>query len=149
MLLESGVQQLEQPAPHDRAVAPDARDLVEVQVVLAVIHHLEAFGVGLHQPVLDPVVDHLHEVPRAARADVRVAVLGCERLQDRLQALDRLVVTTRHQAETDFEPPDPAGHADINEVDALLLRLVIAALRVVEVRVAAVDDRVAFVEDSE
>src|SRR5207342_1154795 len=40
-LLERGVEQLEQPAAHDRAVAPDARDLVEVEVELGRVHHLE------------------------------------------------------------------------------------------------------------
>ena len=149
MLLEGRVEQLEQPAPDYRAVPPDARDLVQVEVVLGVLHDLESLGVGLHQPVLDPVVDHLHEVPGAARPDVRIAVLGCERLQDRLQAPDRLVVAAGHQAEADLEPPDPAGDADVDEVNALLLRRLVAALGVMEVRVAAVDDRVAFVEDSE
>ena len=69
------MEQLEQPGAHDRAVAPDAGDLVQVEVELRALEHLEPLGVGLHQAVLDPVVDHLHEVAGARPADVRVAVL--------------------------------------------------------------------------
>src|SRR5206468_2620022 len=54
-----------------------------------------------------------------------------------------------HQAEADLEPPDPAGDADVDEVDALLLRGRVAADRVPEVRVAAVDDDVARLDDLE
>ena len=49
------------------------------------LQQLEALGVRLHQAVLDAVVDHLHEVAGAGRADVRVAVLRRERLEDRLE----------------------------------------------------------------
>src|SRR5438309_6597296 len=52
MLLERGMQQLEQPGPDDRAVPPDAGDLVQVEVVLGVVHDLEPFRVRLHQAVL-------------------------------------------------------------------------------------------------
>ena len=69
--------QLEQPAPHHRAVAPDGGDLVEVEVELVGRpHDLEALGVGLHEAVLDAVVDHLDEVPGPDRADVGVPALG-------------------------------------------------------------------------
>ena len=89
-----------------------------VEVELRVLHDLEALGVRLHQAVLDAVVDHLHEVAGARRADVRVAVLGRERLEDRLEALDGLVVAADHQAEADLEAPDAAGDAGVDEVDA-------------------------------
>ena len=79
VLLERVVQQLEQPRADDPAVAPEPRDLAQVEVELGLLHHLEALGVRLHQPVLDAVVHHLREVPGAARADVRVAVVRRER----------------------------------------------------------------------
>ena len=107
------------------------------------IHDLEPFRIRLHQPVLDPVVNHLHEVAGARRSDVRIAVLGCERLEDRPQPFHRLVVAADHRAEADLESPDPARDARVDEVDALVLRLDVAPLRVAEVGVAAVDDRVA------
>ena len=43
---------------------------------VGVLEDVEALGVGGHDPVLDPVVDHLHEVAGAVRAAVQVAVLG-------------------------------------------------------------------------
>ena len=121
----------------------------EVEVELGLLHHLEALRVRLHEPVLDPVVHHLREVPCAARADVRVAVLGREVLEDRLEPLHGLVVAADHQAVAVREPPDAAAHARVDEVDALRLRVAVAALRVAEVRVAAVDDRVARVAERE
>ena len=48
------------------------------------LHDLEALGERLHHPVLDPVVDHLHEVARARRADVRVAARLGQVLEERL-----------------------------------------------------------------
>ena len=51
------------------------------------MHQLEAFGIGLHQAVLDAVVHHLHVVAGARTADTQVAVLRRERQEDRLEAL--------------------------------------------------------------
>jgi len=56
---------------------------VRIEVELRVLQDLEPLCVRLHQPVLDPVVDHLREVPGAGCADVRVAVLGSKRREDR------------------------------------------------------------------
>jgi len=80
---------------------------------------------------------------------VRVALLGRERHEDRFEPLHRLIVPSDHQAEADLEPPDPSRHAGVDEVDSLVLCLDVASLRVAEVRVAAVDDRVALVRDLE
>ena len=49
------------------------------------MHQLEAFGVGLHQAVLDAVVDHLHVVAGAVVADAQVAVGRRQRQEDRLE----------------------------------------------------------------
>ncbi len=65
------------------------------------------------------------------------------------QPLHRRLVAPGHQAEPDLEPPDPAGDADVDERDLALARLGVAPLRVAEVRVAAVDDRVAGLDDVE
>ena len=48
-----------------------ARDGAGVRVV----EEVEALGVGGHQPVLDPVVHHLHEVAGPGRAAVQPALL--------------------------------------------------------------------------
>ena len=74
--------QLEQPRPDDRALHPQLGDAREVELVVAGVHDLEAFGVGLHQAVLDAVVDHLHVVAGARSADVQVAAGRGERRED-------------------------------------------------------------------
>ena len=72
--------ELEQPRPDDGALHPQARrSPPRSSVVRRGVHDLEALGVGLHQAVLDAVVDHLHVVPGARPADVEVAVLRGER----------------------------------------------------------------------
>ena len=40
---------------------------LDVERELGLVQHLEALGVGLHHPVLDAVVDHLHVVARRRR----------------------------------------------------------------------------------
>ena len=77
--------ELEQPRADDAAVHPERGDGREVELVRARVHQLEAFGVGLHQPVLDAVVDHLHVVAGAVIADAQVAVGRRQRQEDRLE----------------------------------------------------------------
>src|SRR5437870_634120 len=143
---ERPLRQLEQPRADHGAVIPQCRDLLQVERVVARVHDLEPLGVGLHEAVLDAVVNHLHVMPGAGAADMQVAVLRRERQEDRLEALHRLRVAADHQAEAVGEAPDPSRHASIDVFDALLLQLGMAPLVVVEVRVAAVDDRVAGLE---
>src|SRR3954447_1230644 len=144
--LERAAGELEQPRPHDRALHPQLGDPAEVQVVVARVHDLEAFGIGLHQAVLDPVVDHLHVVPGARSADVEIPAGRCERGEDGDQRVDRGGVAADHQAIADLEPPDPARRARVDIADALLLEHGVTPDVVVEVRVAAVDDRVTRLE---
>ena len=62
---------------HERTTEPcihSSEIAGEVELVVARVHDLEALGVGLHQAVLDAVVDHLHVVAGARPADVEVAV---------------------------------------------------------------------------
>ena len=110
--------ELEQPRPDHGALHPQLRDRGEVELVRGRVHDLEAFGVGLHEPVLDPVVDHLHVVPGTRAADVEVAALRRQGLEDRLERLDGLTVAADHQAVPDLEPPDPAARPGIDVVDA-------------------------------
>src|SRR5207237_1206712 len=116
-VLEGSVQELEEPRADNRPVTPDAGDLVQVELELGAAHDLEPLRVRLHEAVLDPVVDHLHEVASTGRTDVRVPVLGCERPEERLEPSDRLGVASRHQAVADLEAPDASGDADVDEVD--------------------------------
>src|SRR3954453_14034646 len=108
------------------------------------MHDLEAFGVGLHQAVLDAVVDHLRVVAGSRRAAMDVAAIGrSEALEDGLERLDVLTLSADHRAVAVDESPDAAGDAGVNEADALVPHLLPAPLGIVEVAVATVDDPVA------
>ena len=135
--------ELEQPRAHDRAPHPEVGHLLELDREPRLVHQLEALRVGLHDPVLDAVVDHLHEVPGARVAEVAPAVRRGEHVEDRGEPVDRLLVAADHHAVADVEPPDAAGRPDVDVVDPALVQGGGAAHVVVPLRVAAVDDRVA------
>ena len=76
--------EIEQPGADDAAAPPDLGDVRQVELEALVLRQLfggraaqdvEAFGIGLHQAVLDAVVDHLDEMAGAARAAMHVAAL--------------------------------------------------------------------------
>ena len=96
---ERGRGQVEQPRGDYAAAAPHLGDCGEIEVVpivigiaqrrgfgvrlllgvphVRVLEDVQPFGVRLHDPVLDPVVDHLHEVAGSARPAVQPAFSGC------------------------------------------------------------------------
>ena len=91
-------RQVEQPRGDHAAAPPHLGYLADIDVVLVVlgvpqrrrlgvdgalrvadigvVEDVEPLGVGGHDAVLDAVVDHLDEVPRAVRPAVQVALLG-------------------------------------------------------------------------
>ncbi|ESU50790.1 hypothetical protein P376_1233 [Streptomyces sp. HCCB10043] len=108
-------------------------------------------GDQLHVRVLDAVVDHLHEVARAVRADVRGARRAVLRLRgDPLQHRAQRRVGLRRAARHDAGPVQrallAAGDPHSDEVDPALAQLFLAAAGVLEVGVAAVDDDVALLQ---
>ena len=146
ILLQGIRGQIEQPGAHDAAVAPDFGDLVQVELELAlVLQDREAFGVGLHQSVLDAVVDHLGVVAGADRPDAAPAPIRRrrQRLENRAQALDHGLVAADHQAIALGEPPHAAAGARIDVVNLTLRHGGGAPLRIAIIRIAAVDDGVA------
>ncbi len=117
---EGQLGQVEQPGAHHRPVAPHVGHLVQVEAELGgAVEQGEALGVGLEHAVLDAVVDHLHEMPGADGADVGIAVLGGQGQEDGLEALDGLALAADHQAVAVLQAPDAAGHAGVDEGDAL------------------------------
>ena len=143
VLGERARRQLEQPRSHDAALVPQRGDRAEIDLVVAGVHQLEAFGVGLHQAVFDAVVDHLHVVAGAVVADAQIAVLRRQRQEDRLEPLADLGFAADHQAVAFLQPPDAAAGAGVDVVDALGRQRLRAPHVVVKVGVAAVDDGVA------
>ncbi len=154
--LQAEHEQVEQPRPDDRALLPRRQGGRHVDGERVPRHQLVALGEGLHDGVLDAVVDHLREVPGADLADVgqtgagaagldRVA-LGGERLEDRPDAGDVLVGAADHQGVPVLEAPHPAGHAGVDEADASLGEPGGVVDGVREGAVPALDDQVALAE---
>ena len=132
---------------------------------LGAVQDVQSLGVRGHDPVLDPVVDHLHEMAGAVGTAVEVTPfsdgLGVpvatwrprrgvdsrgERREYRIEALDDIVLAADHQAEAALQPEHAAAGADVDVVDALLGQLGGMADVVVVVRVAPVDDHIAGLE---
>jgi hypothetical protein len=67
-------------------------------------------------------------------------------LQDRVDDLDRFLVTAHHQAIAALQSENPTAGTDVDVMQALLAKLGGPANIVAVVGVAAVDDDVAFVE---
>ena len=111
--------------------------------LVGLLHDLEALAVGLHEPVLDAVVDHLHEVAGAHRPHVGVAALGGEGQEDRLATATTAFVAADHQAVAVGEPPDPARGAGVDEADAPFGQRGGRGRGLLVVGVPAVDDDVA------
>src|ERR1700722_410630 len=121
-------------------MAPDFGDLVQVETEFAlVLQNGKTFGVGLHQAVLDAVVDHLGVVAGADGADPAPAAIRRrrQRLEDRPQTLDDRGIAADHQAVTLREPPYPAAGARIDIVDLTLRHSCGTALSVAIIRIAA------------
>src|SRR5512133_273492 len=133
---------------------------------IGVVQDVEALGERGHDPVLDAVVHHLDEVTRSRRSAVQVALLlrrqftgaawcACDvtnawrnGLQDRIDDLDRFLVTTHHQAVAALQTEDAAAGTDVNVMQALLPKLGGPTYVVAVIRVAAVDDDVALIEQA-
>ena len=149
VLVERGDQQVEQPGPDHGALAPGAEDLGDVVDQVDRLEQLPALGVGLHDGVLDAVVDHLGEVPGADLAGVHEAelALGLERVEDRLHLRD--VARRRRRPSARSRSPGPRRRRRRRSrrsrcpcsPSSSALRLVVGPAGV-----AAVDDDVALAE---
>src|ERR671912_1262070 len=143
--LEGPLSKLQEPAADDAPLIPQVRDGAEVEIVLALLHDLEPFGVGLEHGVLDPVVDHLDKVPGPGAAHVGVAVLGGEGLQGGLYVLVGVPVAADHEAVADLETPDPTARTRVQKAQSPLAEHLRAADGVAEVGVATVYEDIALV----
>jgi hypothetical protein len=127
-------------------VAPGLRETRGVDVELGPRgEQREALGERLHHSVLDPVVDHLRVMARAARPAVQPAavLVGGEDAREGLEDLDRARRAAEHQAVAVLESVNAARDAGIDVAQALLRQRHRAAHRVAVVAVAGLDDGVA------
>src|SRR5688572_9034132 len=116
---------------------------MEAERELALVEDLEPLGVRLHQPVLDAVVDHLHEVPGAAGPHVTPRVGLGEGVEDRADAVDVVLQPADHHAIPFRAPPDAAARAHVEETDLSLGKPFGAPDGIFVVAVPAVDEEIA------
>src|SRR5262249_61528399 len=101
------------------------------------VQHIEAFGIGSHDPVLDAVMDHLDEVAGTVWPAVQIALLRsalrlvtpwrardvahawCEPGKDRIEPLHHRFLTANHHAISALEAPHTATRSNVNVVYAL------------------------------
>src|SRR6478609_7852733 len=121
---------------------------------IGVLENIKTLGIGLHQAVLDAVVDHLDEMSGADGTgmditlfDARVAAIAAgrardvadawrQRREDRIEAIHHLLLTADHHAIAAVDAPDAARGTDIDIEQALLLQRLAAADVVLPERVA-------------
>src|SRR4029078_1544815 len=121
-------------------------DLSEVEPIVALRHELETFRIALHHAVLDSVMHHLHIMPSADTPDVGPALFRRQRREDRREIFHRRLVATDHQTVSDLQPPNTAAGTGIDIMKLFLLEVRGPSNIVVESGVAAIDHRVARVE---
>src|SRR6185369_630902 len=103
---------------------------------IGVAENIKAFRIGLHQPVLNPVVHHLDKVACPGRPTVDVALLrGADqlfparcawnaadsrrkRLEDWIKTIKSFFWPADHHAVAALQAPDTAAGANINIVNA-------------------------------
>src|SRR3972149_5462566 len=120
------------------------RDFSKIEIELRRLEQLKSFAVGLQHAVLDAVVNHLDEMAGAARSDMEKAVLGRKRLKNGFEVGDDFFLAADHHAVADLETPDAAAGAGVNKMQSLLFEFFGAPNRIFIIRIAAVDEDVAF-----
>ena len=149
VLLQGGDQEIQQPGADHRSFAPGVEDLHDILDQVDLLEELEALRVGLHDRVLDAVVNHLREVPSARlapRVDEAGITLGAQRIEGRLGLRYIGVAAATHQGVAVLETPDATGDAAIDEADALFGQGRRVLLIIGVLGVAAVHDGVALFE---
>ena len=116
-------RQVQQPRPHHAAMPPDLGYLRQVKLQIPLrLHQLKPLRKRLHHPVLDAVVNHLDEMPRARRphAPMPAAFARRKRLEHRLQPLICSGIPAYHQAISLSQPPHAAACAGVKHINAAL-----------------------------
>src|SRR3989344_8002225 len=122
------------------AVVVHIRDAREVELVLGFFHERESFRKRLHHPVLDAVVDHLHEMAGSVARKKFISIAAREVSKKRLAFFERRLIAPYHQTPSFARAARAAGEADIDVANAALCEFSRTLYRIFEVRVAAVDN---------
>ena len=126
-------------------MTPDLGDLMQIEIEILALHDREAFGIGLHHAVLDPVVDHLGEVTRAVGTDMAPALVGGRRqtLEQRPERFDGRRLAANHHAVAFLQAPDTTAGTDVDVMQVAFAQRLGPTHRVLVHRIAAIDDDVA------
>ena len=137
-------KKIEKPRPHDGAPRPGSQHCGYIGDQLLGGEKLEAFGIGLHQAVLDAVVHHLGVVscPEGPGMDERVGALTVrtQRLEDRHQVRDIGRVAADHERIPVGFPPHPSGDPTVHQSDVRVGKDLGMDSVLDESGIAAVDD---------
>src|SRR5262245_52468099 len=135
-------------------------DRIRLLADIRIAKDAKALGIRRHDAVFDSVVDHLHEMPRAVWAAVKIALLGSsaelfttrcawnfafarrEGRENWIEPLYDFVFASDHHAIAALKAPHATAGSYIYIMDALGAKLCCSANVVHVIRVAAVDDDV-------
>src|ERR1017187_9294455 len=124
--------------------------------------NVKSFGVGSHQSVFNPVMDHLDEMAGAGRPAMEVTLLDratnlfpsrrardiaasrSKRLEDWIEVQYGIAFTSDHQTITALDPPHAAARPHIDIANTLGLQFFGSPDIINIVRVASVNDDVSF-----
>src|ERR1700730_12292837 len=97
--------------------------------------NIESFGVSLHQPILDPVMDHLYEMPGTRRSAIqkalfrgtlelfasrrgrKIALTRSKCRKDGLEPFPRFAIYSDHQTVSAFDSPNASARPRIEIMD--------------------------------
>src|SRR5664279_5680721 len=123
--------------------------------------NVQSFGVGSHQSVFNPVMNHLDEMAGAGRPAMEVTLLDratnvfpsrrardiaasrSKRLEDRIEVLYGIALTSDHQTITALDPPYAAARPHIDIANTFGLQFFGSPDIVNIISVASIDDDVA------
>ena len=126
---------------------------------IGIAQYAQPFSVRRHHSVLDPVVNHLHEMAGAARTAVQISLLGGafklfttrrarnvarprrQRREDRIECLTTFV---RPQSSCSIraQAPDTAARSDVHIVDSLCGKFFRAANIINVIGIPSIDENV-------
>src|SRR5581483_1793870 len=112
---KSLLRQLQQPGADDAPPIPEMRNFLKIKREGRRLQQLKTLAVGFEHRILDPIVDHLGIMARAAFATVEIAVGRGEGLKNRLELFESLFLPADHHAVADRKPPDPAARPDVQK----------------------------------
>src|SRR5947209_15837283 len=123
------------------------RDGVQIQVVLfSGMENLKSLTIRLKHTILDAIMHHFDKMASASWATVEVAIRRSKGFQEWFYMIKGRLFAANHEAVSYLEAPNTTTGTSIHELEASGSKFLAAPNRVVEVRVASIDNNVSFGE---